>query len=160
MNPYEIAKELKVKSSEICKKYKAKVAVLRGYKRIFNKQSLKWRAALNLKFTGKPEDEVWGILIEVSDEEYEKIKRRERGYVCIGIQVLVNGELVDAVTFISSKLTLTDITPNKRYVKIVLEGAEYWSIKEKVLRNLYFADGTPFNNSSLFGLVSNYYESN
>ena len=151
MNPHEIAKEFGVDPSEIRERYKVKVAVLRGYKRVFNKQSLKWKAALNLEFTGKPEDEVWGILLEVSDEEYRKTKeKREVNYQPKYVKVMADGELVDAITFISSKLTPPDVKPSRRYVEIVLEGAEYWGIKEKVSKNLYLADGTLLINSPLF----------
>ena len=150
MNPVEVARELGVDPSEVRERYGVRVAVLRGYRRVFNKRSLKWGAALNLECTGKPGDEVWGVLLEVSEEEYERIKRREVNYQPKPVKVIVGGEPVDAVTFISCKRAPPSAKPSKRYVEIVLKGAEYWGIKEKVLENLYLADGTPLANSQLF----------
>ena len=76
----------------------------------------------------------------MDEQEFRKIEGREKNYRPMRVKVFVHGRPVYAITFISSELTSRNAVPDERYVRIVLEGAEYWSIEDKVLRNLYLAN--------------------
>ena len=144
MDPEQLACTLNISISELHERCKPRIAVLKGYKRIFNKKSQQWIAALNLIKTDNPDDEVWGIIINVDEAEFKRIKCREKQYHLEAVEVLVCGEKLRAKTFISKILISSSEKPKTEYIQIVIKGAEYWNIKEQVLKNLYYADGSPY----------------
>lgn len=73
MNPKELAYTLNTSVLKLHEKFKPRVAVLRGYRRIFNKMSQRWIVALNLMKTDSSYDEVWGIVIEVDENGFRRL---------------------------------------------------------------------------------------
>ena len=139
--------------------FRARVAMVRGYRRIFNKRSKRWGAALNLECSGNERDEVWGILLYLDLQDYVRVKAREVHYVEYPVCVysFKDGREVreSALTFVSFD-RVSYGKPSREYVELVLRGAKVWGILDRVLENLYLADGRPLKDDVEYaGIVYN-----
>lgn len=112
------------------------------------------RAALNVRFTGKIEDSVNGLLIKLPLNEIAALRDREKGYDLIPIACLGWSEIEEPpfIAYIlrcpdelreGKRFTNENITPHHKYYKVCREGAE--TIGEDFLHfwraTNYLADG-------------------
>jgi cation transport regulator ChaC len=83
VNPASMAKDIDPKLFR-------KWTILNGYERIFD-----WPVdgALALNLRKNPEKSIDGILIEVDDESFEALERREKGYSPVDLSVLIDEKL-------------------------------------------------------------------
>lgn len=103
--------------------------------RHYKKEGIKQGGALNIiKSAG---DEVCGVLFTLSDEDYQKIKRKEGwAYKPYPVNVfLADGRVVGAKTF-KAKDNRELFPPNGEYLEIVLAGAEHFHLGEKCLERI------------------------
>ena len=118
------------------------VAVLRGWKLVFNYYSTtRGGGAANIK----PQEggEVWGILMELSEEDYEIIRRKEGAphyYEEITVSVVTrDGRIVDNVkTFrvVKERESGGFIPPTREYINLLIEAAEEHQFPEYYTRML------------------------
>ena len=107
-----------------------KVAKLEEYKLDFNYYSgSRGGGAANL--TKYPGESVWGLLIDLNEEDYEKISEKEGApnfYHEIPVVINVEGENISAKSFkvVKNKEKSTFQLPTKEYMKLILDsGVKY-----------------------------------
>lgn len=111
--------------------------VIKGYKLAFNHYSSSRKGgALNIIKTSH-NDQVYGALFNLSDADFEKIKRKEgAAYKCFPVNVfLQNGQVVGAKTFKVEDLR-EYYPPTEEYLRIVLDGAEHFGLREECLEQI------------------------
>ena len=110
--------------------------VFSDYRLIFNY----WSRSRNggaLNIIRSVGDEVCGVLFTLSDEDFQKIKEKEGpAYKPYPVNViLADGRVAGAKTF-KAKAKHELFPPTDEYLKIVLEGAEYFDLGEKCLERI------------------------
>lgn len=110
--------------------------VVRGYRLIFNHWS-RFRDGGALNIIRSMGDEVCGVLFTLSDEDFQKIKRKEgTAYKPYPVNVfLADGRVEGAKTF-KAKGSRELFPPTSEYLEIVLVGAEYFELGEKCLERI------------------------
>lgn len=113
MNPASLARTLVgVRESS--------VGVLRGYRRVCN-MPVNGFSYLNLELNS--EAQVSGILIAVSEEELEMLRRRERGYECIDVTESVDSSVSGIIyTFAALMLQECGLPTPRSYLATCLVG--------------------------------------
>lgn len=111
------------------KPLEVKVAVLKGFKLVFNYYSSTRRCGV-ANVVPSEGDEVWGLLLKISSEDYQKIKKKEgccQVYKEVEVEVVTvdDGCTVRAKTFVVAKeLQLREHQPPSRYyLNLLIEAA-------------------------------------
>lgn len=107
--------------------------IIKGYRLIFNHWS-KSRGGGALNIIRSMGDEVCGILLTLSDEDFQKIKEKEGpAYKSCPVNVvLADGRVVGAKAF-KAKDSRELYPPTNEYLEIVSVGAEHFNLGEKCL---------------------------
>ena len=130
MNPKSLQKTLPGKSI-------AQSASIIGYRRIFN---MPVSGYLYLNIKPKANAKVDGVLINISDEELAKLKKREKGYSCIDITNAILEDMQEpAYTFIAPDQKYPDMKILQSYINTCLSGVAKnqrtnW-LKETIIEN-------------------------
>jgi hypothetical protein len=78
----------------------------------------------------------WGALYALSEEDFDRLDRYERGYARLAVTVIgADGAPVPALTYRSERL-LHGVPPADAYLRLVLEGAREHGLPEEHLRAL------------------------
>jgi len=130
MNEEDLARWCRKKGYEPVRPLRREVAVLRGWRLVFNYYSHSRKGgAANIE----PREgcEVWGVLMELSEEDYEKIRKKEgapRCYEEITVTVVTrDGRVVDGVkTFRVARGRESGgfVPPTREYLNLIVEAAE------------------------------------
>lgn len=105
-------------------------AILKGYRRAFNKAGRRGHRYLNLK--PDPSSQVKGVLIQVTQDELEELKKREEGYNLVEVTNQIEQKPSDDAvmyTFIAPPFHALKVS--RRYLNTVLaaipqEEQEQW----------------------------------
>lgn len=94
-------------------------AILGGYRRAFNKAGRRGHRYLNLKLD--PNSRVKGVLIQVTEDELEELKKREEGYNLVEITHQVEEMPSDsAVIYAFIAPPFNELKVSGKYLKTVL----------------------------------------
>lgn len=103
-------------------------AVLNGYKFLYNKRSTDGSAKANVEVSSG--EYVYGVCYEIDDDDFELLRKYERGYCRRNIEVSdIDGKSTKAVTYISDSID-NSLLATSEYKRIVLKGARHWRLKE------------------------------
>jgi cation transport regulator ChaC len=113
MNPMSLARTLP-------REHTFHPAVLPGYKRRMN---LRYKEHVFLNIVPREDSKVDGLLIPITHDELELLKRREEGYDCVDITALLE-DTVDGIayTFIAPDVAYCDLTIKRSYILRCLGG--------------------------------------
>lgn len=116
-----------------------KIAKLKGYKIDFNYYSqTRQGGAANLMES--PEDIVWGLLINLDEEDYKKISKKEGApdyYYEINIIVNVGKKEVPAKSFKVVKNKEKDFQiPTEKYLNLIIDSAVKYKFPEEYIRSI------------------------
>lgn len=92
---------------------------LKGYKRIFNKPGKSGHRYLNIK--EEPNSSIKGVLIKVTESEFEELEKREHGYIATDVTAQIDVELPrDAVVYAFIAPPFSGFTISRAYLDTVL----------------------------------------
>lgn len=117
-----------------------KVARLDKYKLDFNYySSTRQGGAANLMDSSK--DAIWGLLIDLNEEDYKKISEKEGSpnyYHEIPVTVNVEGIKIGAKSFkvIKNKEQTTFQPPTKEYLQLIIDSAVKYNFPEEYINKL------------------------
>lgn len=118
------------------------VAVLKDWKLIFNYYSAS-RGGGAANIVRSVGNEVWGLLVELSVEDYEKIYKKEgapRCYKEIIVSVVTkDGKVIDDVrTFraVKERESRKHVAPTKEYLKLLIESAKNYGFPKWYIKKL------------------------
>lgn len=102
-------------------------ALLHGYNLFFNKKSKDGSGKANISFVDNSKDFVWGIVIQITEEQKEKLDRFEgkgKGYNEQRVEVILqNGTKVEALTYVADKDSLDfSLKPFDWYKALIVFG--------------------------------------
>jgi hypothetical protein len=102
-------------------------ALLHGYSLCFNKKSKDGSGKANINLTDKSDDFVWGIVIQITEEQKEKLDRFEgkgKGYDEETVEVILqNGTKTEALTYVADKDSLDfSLKPFDWYKALIVFG--------------------------------------
>jgi hypothetical protein len=80
-------------------------------------------------------EKAWGVIAEWSDEQWQRVCRRERGYDVRRVLARnKRGEERECVAFFASSLTrAAERPPSARYARLLLRGAEHHALPTEVV---------------------------
>uniref|UniRef100_A0A7C3YMT0 Gamma-glutamylcyclotransferase n=3 Tax=Geoglobus ahangari TaxID=113653 RepID=A0A7C3YMT0_9EURY len=113
------------KAERILKTRKAKKAYLPGYKIVFNVKSPDGKGNPNIERGGNG---VWGVVYEVDEKILELLDKVSPRYKRTKVEVIVDGEVKEAWTFIGKNVA--DVSPDPSCVESIIEGAKYHGLPE------------------------------
>ncbi|MDO8474180.1 MAG: gamma-glutamylcyclotransferase family protein [bacterium] len=102
-------------------KHSTSWAILNGYKRAFNKAGRKNHRYLNIK--QEPNSKVEGVLVEVTQEEFEELKKREHGYNAIDVTNKLESKPLGntaVYAFAAAASSLGGLKVSRKYLDTVL----------------------------------------
>ncbi|MDX2135348.1 MAG: gamma-glutamylcyclotransferase family protein [Saprospiraceae bacterium] len=102
-------------------------ALLHGYSLGFNKKSKDGSGKANINFVDKSEDFVWGIVIQITEVQKEKLDRFEgkgKGYSEQEVEVILqNGTKIEALTYVADTDWLdSSLKPFDWYKALIIFG--------------------------------------
>ena len=93
--------------------------ILKGFKRIFNKPGKSGHRYLNIK--KDPNSSIKGVLIKVTEDEFEELEKREYGYTACDVTAQIDMELPrDAVVYAFISPPFSGFTISRAYLDTVL----------------------------------------
>lgn len=108
------------------------IAILKGFRFAFNKQSKDGSGKANI-VASQDEDEVWGVIFDISDNEKPELDRWEglgKGYYEKVIQVLTDkGQRVKVQAYLANKI-IEGIQPYDWYQRHCLIGAREFGLPQ------------------------------
>lgn len=114
--------------------YSSHKGFIKDYKLEFNKKSVDGSSKANI---AKLQDGiVWGICFELDKEGFENLRRFEKGYEELEINVYDENQeiLSTARTFISDKIS--NELPTKEYLDRIIQGAEQHKLPKDYINQL------------------------
>lgn len=96
-------------------------ATLKGYRRAFNKAGRSGHRYLNIK--EEPNSKVEGVLVKVTQKEFEKLKKREQGYNAIDVTDQLESNPPGNITvyaFAAAASALGGLKVSRKYLDTVL----------------------------------------
>jgi gamma-glutamylcyclotransferase (GGCT)/AIG2-like uncharacterized protein YtfP len=113
------------------------IAILKGFRLAFNKQSKKdGSGKANIVATQKNEDEVWGVIFDVSDNDKPELDKWEglgKGYDEKALQVLSDkGQELTVQAYVANK-TIDGIQPYDWYQRHCLIGATEFGLPQSYI---------------------------
>ncbi len=99
------------------------IATLEDYSISFNKYSTRDR-------TGKTNivpsnNTVWGVLYDLTADQFKKLDESEGGYQKIRVIVKVNNETIEAETYIAKEQSIrNNLNPTQEYRQFLIDGAQ------------------------------------
>ncbi len=114
--------------------YNSHKGFVKNYKIEFNKKSIDGSSKANIT---KFQDEiVWGICFELDEDGFENLRRFEKGYEELEINVYDENQkiLFTARTFISNKIC--NKLPTKEYLDKIIEGAKQHKLPKDYINQL------------------------
>lgn len=117
----------------IGKFHTASVAILKGYKFIYNKKSIDGTAKANL--IKEPNSKVYGVCYEIDRDDLNILRNYEKGYDDRKLTVSLIDFNTDAEvnTYISQSITEQPVS--KDYRQIIIQGAKEWGIDQNYINN-------------------------
>ncbi|MBU0846183.1 gamma-glutamylcyclotransferase [Patescibacteria group bacterium] len=142
MNLKDLASWCESKGYEPIKPKSSIIGALKRYKLSFNYYS-EGRKSSALNVMDDPSDFVCGAILELSKDDYDKIKEKEGStlkppkYIEIDVQVKVPGRIIKAKTFKANKQFERDfVRPTKEYLDIVLNGASKQGLDSECIEKI------------------------
>lgn len=118
----------------IGKFHTASVAILKGYKFIYNKKSIDGTAKANL--IKEPNSEVYGICYEIDYNDFDKLDKYEQGYnriTKLTVSLLDTDTEAETVSYISQSITEQPVFED--YRQIIIQSAKEWGINQNYINN-------------------------
>lgn len=141
MNEEDLSKWCREHGYSPIKPQEVKVAVLKDFKLVFNYYS-KVRGCGVASVVPSRGDEVWGLLLKISSEDYQKIKEKEgccRVYKEVDVDVVTDGgDVIRAKTFMVAKelQSKEHQPPSAYYLSLLIEAAKKHSFPREYVERL------------------------
>lgn len=111
------------------------VAQLRGYRLAFTRRSEK-RGCGVADVVAAQDEAVWGVLFEMCEGDLAALDRHEGAhlkppaYVRKSVQVVADGQLLDATTYEVFSKSASQHAPNSDYLGLITAGARKWGLPQ------------------------------
>jgi len=130
--------------------FEAQVAVLRGYRLVFNKARQNAGPAGNIVYD--PSGIVFGVIYTLNQDELKKLDKKEGvhsgqyGRTEISVETVESGKIQVCTTYIAQAITNDNRRPDKDYLDKILNGAREHRLPESYIDYLNsFASGINVN---------------
>jgi len=103
---------------------KVATACLKGYQLSFNKQSTDGSGKGNVIQTNNPDDLVWGVVFEISEEEANALDKEEKGYLNVPLVVTTVDNNEQVTCYIADEIHINnELIPYDWYKEMIVRGA-------------------------------------
>ncbi len=113
--------------------YNSHKGFIKNYKLEFNKKSVDGSSKANI--TESKNEVVWGVCFELDTHGFKKLKKHEKGYEEIEVEVFdENQKIIKAKTFISNKIC--DKLPIEEYLQRIITGAKQHKLPKDYIEEI------------------------
>ena len=124
------------------------IAILSKYQLVFNKKSKDNSAKANIEFTNSDKDEVWGVVVQITEKQKIALDKFEKGYNEINIYAKLEGDNeIMAITYVADKKAgEVSLKPFDWYKALVIFGALEHQFPSNYITNVKNIESMPDTN--------------